>query len=114
MQSSGQKLAETAPKESCRNDKKLSWRGIIRPEQLTTGKKMPTGEVIWFDALRGYGFIKPDSGENDILVHLRELEKSHLRGLVEGQRVSFDIEPSPMNGKPEACNIRGPRSPVFR
>jgi CspA family cold shock protein len=72
---------------------------------------MPTGKVIWFDAVRGYGFIKQDGGEGDILVHLRELERSHLRGLVEGQSVRFDIERSPFNGKPAACNIRAATYP---
>jgi cold shock protein len=91
-----------------RHEKKLSLRNVIRPaDSLGRGEKMPSGKVIWFDAVRGYGFIKPDSGESDILVHLHELEKSHLRGLVEGQRISFDVEPSPMNGRPAACNIRG-------
>jgi CspA family cold shock protein len=67
---------------------------------------MPTGKVVWFDTVRGYGFIKPDSGEDEVIVHVRDLEKADLPALFEGQSVSFVIRPSLYNGKPAAYKIR--------
>ena len=55
-------------------------------------KKMPTGTVKWFNATKGYGFIRPDDGGNDVFVHVTAVEQAGLRSLVEGQRVNFEAE----------------------
>lgn len=52
---------------------------------------MATGTVKWFNTTKGYGFITPDEGGKDVFVHITALEQSGLRGLAEGQRVSFDV-----------------------
>ncbi|GAB3230805.1 cold-shock protein [Glycomyces halotolerans] len=53
---------------------------------------MPTGTVKWFDAGKGYGFIEPDEGRDDVFVHFSGIEDSGgYRSLTEGQRVSFDV-----------------------
>ncbi len=53
---------------------------------------MPTGTVKWFNATKGYGFIRPDDGGNDVFVHVTAVEQAGLRSLVEGQRVNFEAE----------------------
>jgi CspA family cold shock protein len=55
-------------------------------------KTMPTGTVKWFNATKGYGFIRPDDGGNDVFVHVTAVEQAGLRSLVEGQRVNFEAE----------------------
>ncbi len=66
---------------------------------------MSTGTVKWFDVGKGYGFIQPDDGSKDVFVHISALERSGLRGLNEGQAVSFDLEQG-RNGKTAATNVQ--------
>jgi CspA family cold shock protein len=51
---------------------------------------MPTGTVKFFNAAKGYGFIAPEGGGNDVFVHVSELERSGIHTLNDGERVSFD------------------------
>jgi CspA family cold shock protein len=50
---------------------------------------MATGTVKWFNATKGYGFIQPDNGSKDVFVHISAVEQAGLRGLNEGQKVSY-------------------------
>lgn len=50
---------------------------------------MPNGTVKWFNATKGYGFIRPDDGDKDAFVHITEVERSGMGTLSEGQRVRF-------------------------
>ena len=52
---------------------------------------MPTGTVKWFNANKGFGFIEPDDGENDVFVHVTAVQESGLGNLDEGDRVSFEL-----------------------
>jgi cold shock protein len=52
---------------------------------------MASGTVKWFDPNRGYGFIRPERGE-DVFVHVTALEGSGMESLQEGQTVQFDVE----------------------
>ena len=52
---------------------------------------MAVGTVKWFNTQKGYGFIQPDDGSKDVFVHISAVESSGLRGLVEGQKVNFEI-----------------------
>jgi cold shock protein len=67
---------------------------------------MPTGTVKFYNGGKGYGFIQPDDGGNDVFVHVSALERAGLHGLVKGQKVFFDIETDPRTAKPVAANIR--------
>jgi CspA family cold shock protein len=55
---------------------------------------MDTGTVKWFDAARGYGFIAPEGGSKDVFVHISAVQQAGLRGLVEGQRVGYELAPA--------------------
>ena len=72
----------------------------------TRSEVMATGTVKWFNMAKGFGFIAPDGGGQDVFVHVSAVERSGLNGLREGQAVSFDVENDPRKNKPSAVNIK--------
>ena len=62
-----------------------------------------TGTVKWFNPTKGFGFIVPDDGSNDVFVHISAVEKAGLRGLNEGQKISFELQEN--RGKQAAANL---------
>lgn len=52
---------------------------------------MPTGTVKWFNTTKGYGFIAPEGGGNDVFVHISAIEQSGLTGLADDQKVNFEM-----------------------
>src|SRR3954454_25094587 len=68
--------------------------------------RMPTGTVKWFNEQKGYGFIQPDQGGKDVFVHISAVERSGMRTLVEGQKVSYEVEADRRTGKESATNLR--------
>jgi cold shock protein len=64
-----------------------------------------TGTVKFFNGERGYGFIKPDDGGRDVFVHITAVERAGLKSLLEGQRISFDVEPDKKGKGPKAVNL---------
>ena len=64
-----------------------------------------SGTVKFFNAQKGYGFIKPDDGGHDIFVHITAVERSGLSGLNEGQRIAFDVEADKKGKGPKAVNL---------
>jgi cold shock protein len=67
---------------------------------------MNTGTVKWFNATKGFGFIQPDNGGADIFVHISAVERSGLRNVVEGQKLSFDIVQDKRSGRSSADNLK--------
>jgi CspA family cold shock protein len=65
---------------------------------------MTQGTVKWFDSVKGYGFISPDDGTKDAFVHISAVERAGLAGLVEGQRVEYELQRG-QNGKTAAANL---------
>mgnify|MGYP002383253155 CR=1 FL=1 len=63
------------------------------------------GTVKWFNATKGYAFIQPDDGGNDVYVHISAVERAGLTGLAEGQKVSFEAKTDKMRGKTSAENL---------
>jgi CspA family cold shock protein len=67
---------------------------------------MSTGTVKFYNSQKGFGFIQPDNGGKDVFVHATALERAGIRNLVEGQKVSFDVEEDRRSGKASAGNLR--------
>jgi CspA family cold shock protein len=64
---------------------------------------MPTGTVKWFNTQKGYGFIEPSDGGNDVFVHISALERAGLSSLKEGQKVGYEVARD--RGKDSAANL---------
>jgi len=67
---------------------------------------MATGTVKWLNATKGFGFIQPDNGGNDVFVHISAVERAGLSDLKEGQKVSYEEKMDPKKGKASAENLR--------
>jgi cold shock protein len=67
---------------------------------------MATGTVKFFNSQKGFGFIQQEGGGPDVFVHVSAVERAGMRGLVEGQKVSFDIEADRRSGKSAAANLQ--------
>ena len=67
---------------------------------------MTTGTVKFYNDTKGFGFIQPDDGGKDVFVHATALERAGMRGLAEGQKVSFDTAEDRRSGKVAVNNIQ--------
>ena len=65
---------------------------------------MASGTVKWFNTTKGFGFIAPDGGSNDVFVHISAVERSGLTGLKDDQKINFDIEAG-RDGRESAINL---------
>jgi CspA family cold shock protein len=65
-----------------------------------------TGTVKWFNEQKGYGFIQPDNGGKDVFVHISAVERAGLRGLAEGQKISYEVEADRRSGKESAVDLK--------
>jgi CspA family cold shock protein len=88
--------------------------GFDRPRGGGGGGGRPSGDpagagagtVKWFNPTKGFGFIQPDDGGQDVFVHISAVEQAGLRGLNEGQQVAYDLEADRRSGKTSATNLR--------
>ncbi|WP_293007773.1 cold-shock protein [Nitrosomonas sp.] len=67
---------------------------------------MATGTVKWFNDSKGFGFVTPDDGGDDLFAHFSEINMSGFKTLAEGQKVTFDVTQG-QKGK-QASNIQAP------
>ncbi len=67
---------------------------------------MTTGTVKWFNATKGFGFIEPDDGGNDVFVHISAVERAGMREIVEGQKISYEVVRDTKSGKFAADNLQ--------
>ena len=65
---------------------------------------MTTGTVKWFNATKGFGFVVPQDGGKDVFVHITAVQAAGLKGLNDGQRVSFEVVME--RGKAAATNLK--------
>ena len=65
---------------------------------------MAIGTVKWFNTTKGFGFIMPQDGGKDVFVHITAVQAAGLRGLDEGQQVSYEVAME--RGKAAAINLR--------
>ncbi|MBW8858455.1 MAG: cold-shock protein [Caulobacter sp.] len=84
---------------------------------------MANGVVKWFNPAKGFGFIQPEDGGQDVFVHIAAVERSGLSGLNEGDQVAYELEEDRRSGKTSAGNLRvtgqgaapsAPRRPAAR
>jgi cold shock protein len=68
-------------------------------------RNMATGTVKWFNGQKGFGFIQPNDGGQDVFVHISAVERAGLSGLAEGQKVNFEVKTDKMRGKTSAENL---------
>lgn len=66
---------------------------------------MSNGTVKWFNATKGYGFIQPEEGTQDVFVHISALQASGISDLADGQKVTYELETG-KNGKTSAVNLQ--------
>jgi CspA family cold shock protein len=66
---------------------------------------MTIGTVKFYNEMKGFGFIAPDDGGKDVFVHATALERAGMRGLIDGQKVSFDTKADSRSGKIAVENI---------
>ena len=67
---------------------------------------MENGTVKWFNDAKGFGFITPDAGGDDLFAHFSEIRAEGFKSLKENQKVTFDVEPDRMGKGPKAVNLR--------
>ena len=66
---------------------------------------MPTGTVKWFNTTKGFGFIAPEAGGNDVFVHISAVERSGLTGLADDQKVSYELSEG-RDGRQMAADLK--------
>ncbi len=65
------------------------------------------GTVKWFNESKGFGFISNDDGSGDVFVHFSAIQSDGFKTLMEGQKVTYDVEPDPKDSrKMRAANVR--------
>ncbi len=65
---------------------------------------MATGTVKWFNSQKGFGFIEPSDGGQDVFVHVSAVEAAGLNGLNDGQKIEYETQEE--KGKLSACNLK--------
>jgi CspA family cold shock protein len=64
---------------------------------------MPVGTVKFFNTQKGFGFIRPDDGGQDVFVHVSAVQRAGMQSLVEGQKLSYEVVNE--RGKSAASNL---------
>jgi CspA family cold shock protein len=72
---------------------------------MTGVDTMANGTVKWFNSTKGFGFIAPEGSSKDVFVHISAMERSGIRELADGQKVTFDVERG-RDGRESAINLQ--------
>ncbi len=67
---------------------------------------MSTGTVKWFNGQKGFGFIQPEDGGQDVFVHISAVERAGMSNLLEGQKISFELTKDTRSGKMSADKLQ--------
>jgi CspA family cold shock protein len=78
----------------------------IHVQATVKGIPMEQGTVKWYNETKGYGFIQPDNGGKDVFVHATALERAGMRGLREGQKISYELQTDQRTGRASAVNLQ--------
>jgi cold shock protein len=85
---------------------KSTGSGSARPSLLISkAHTMSQGTVKWFNSQKGFGFIQPDDGSNDVFVHISAVERAGMYQLNEGQKLSYEVVADRKTGKSAAANL---------
>jgi CspA family cold shock protein len=85
----------------------VAWNNSCDPNTYALkGFIMATGTVKWFNSTKGFGFIQPDNGGEDAFVHISAVERAGMREIVEGQKLSYELERDKKSGKMSATNLQ--------
>ena len=79
-------------------------RQILWPIRGPKETLVSTGTVKWFNSSKGFGFISPDGGGNDLFVHHSEIKTTGYANLDEGQKVEFEVDKT--RARPRAINVK--------
>ncbi|MDT0682653.1 cold-shock protein [Roseicyclus sp. F158] len=66
---------------------------------------MPTGTVKWFNTTKGYGFIAPDDGGQDIFVHISAVEQAGMTGLADNMKIAYELREG-RDGRSSATDLQ--------
>jgi CspA family cold shock protein len=75
--------------------------------RIEESTRMATGTVKWFNATKGFGFIMPEGGGKDVFVHITAVQAAGLKGLNDGQRVTYETATE----RGHALHVGGCRAP---
>lgn len=67
---------------------------------------MATGTVKWFNSTKGFGFISPSDGGNDVFVHISAVQAAGMQTLNDDQKVTYELQEDPARGKTSAVNLQ--------
>lgn len=67
---------------------------------------MATGTVKWFNSTKGFGFIQPDDGGNDVFVHISAVQAAGMQTLNDNQKVTYELQEDSARGKTSAVNLQ--------
>jgi cold shock protein len=95
---------QTSTRDAPKPRRRASWDQVHLVQRKDT--LMNTGTVKFYNDQKGFGFIQPDDGGKDVFVHASALERAGMRGLVQGQKVSFDTQEDRRTGKTAVGNIQ--------
>ena len=73
---------------------------------------MATGELKWFDASKGFGFIIPKDGSADVFLHISAVNRAGITKLIEGDPISYEIEVNPRSGRQCATDVSLPATTI--
>lgn len=76
-----------------------------RPVLFDRNTHVSNGTIKWFNATKGFGFIQPDDGTNDVFVHITDVQRAGIDNLREGDKLTFDVQRG-QQGKLSATNLR--------
>ena len=79
---------------------------LTHPTQQTRRRFMATGTVKWFNMQKGFGFIQPDDGGQDVFLHISAVERSGIGNPQEGQKLSYELQRDPKKGRVAAANLK--------
>ncbi|KAI2489790.1 ribonuclease B OB domain containing protein [Fragilaria crotonensis] len=82
-------------------------RPSFAPTRLFMSDDMKKGTVKWFNTIKGFGFLIPDDGTEDIFVHQTAIQADGFRSLADGEVVEFLVE-TDQNGRKKAARVTGP------